>query len=228
MTDTDAERIPPDGISLRDAAARRRDMAGEDRDLAAAMRDKLASGGGQLSPDERQLAAGDREAAAEDRREAARDREAARHELAYEGLDVLTGVMGRRVGLAAVQREIDRSDRTGETLALAFVDAVGLKQINDNHGHKEGDRMLREVAAALTADLRSYDLVARIGGDEFVCTLSGQSVAQASKRYEEISRSLAERSGGALMTIGLAAYEPGDSVEDLIDRADREMIRARR
>jgi len=83
--------------------------------------------------------------------------------------------------------------------------------------------VLREVANCLTGDLRSYDLVARSGGDEFVRTLAGQSVEQAAKRYEEISRRLAER-----LPIGLAAYEPGDLLEDLIDRADRAMIRTRR
>lgn len=230
MATIDAEGIPPDGItpSHRDAAAELRDQAAEDRDLAARLRDELAAHGGQLSRDERRLAAGDREAAAADRREAAGDREAARHELAYAGLDALTGVLRRRVGLVAVQREIDRSDRTGEPLVLAFVDVVGLKSINDTCGHKEGDRVLREVAGCLTTDLRSYDVVARIGGDEFVCTLSGQNVAQAAERYEEISRCLAGRSEGSLMTIGLAAYESGDSLEGLIDRADRAMIRARR
>jgi diguanylate cyclase (GGDEF)-like protein len=136
--------------------------------------------------------------------------------------------MGRRVGLAAVQREIDRSERSGETLVLAFVDTVGLKAINDSQGHAAGDRVLQDVAGCITDDLRSYDLVTRVGGDEFVCTLSGQSVAQAGARYEKMALRLAERASGARMTVGLAALESGDSLAELVDRADQAMILARR
>lgn len=230
MGPTDTRATPPDGISpsRRDAAAERRDHAAEDRDLTAQVRDELAVEGEQFSADDRRLAARDREAAAADRGQAAADRGAARHELAYEGLDALTGVMRRRVGLAAVQREMDRSERTGEPLVLAFVDTVGLKAINDTHGHREGDRVLREIAGCITEDLRSYDSVTRIGGDEFVCTLSGQTVAQARQRYNEISRRLAAHSARAQMTVGLAEFEPGDTLGELIDRADRAMIGARR
>jgi diguanylate cyclase (GGDEF)-like protein len=230
MRASDDQGKLPDGVSpsVRDTAAVQRDHAAEDRDLAAQVRDELAGEDGQLSGEDRRLAARDRAAAAQDRRLAAADREAARHELAYEGLDALTGVMRRRVGLAAVQREMDRAERTGELLIVAFVDAVGLKAINDSRGHIEGDRVLREVASCITEDLRPYDLVTRIGGDEFVCTLSGQSLEQARLRYDEISQRLAERSNGAQMTVGLAAWEPGDSLEDLLDRADRAVIRDRR
>jgi diguanylate cyclase (GGDEF)-like protein len=226
-----------DGISPspREAAAERRDLAADDRDLAAEVRDGLAGSGEQLSGNQRELAAGEREGAAEDRRQAAEDRrqaaedrQAARHELAFQGLDALTGVMGRRVGLAALQREMERSERTGETLVVAFVDTVGLKTINDSRGHGEGDRVLREVASCITEDLRSYDLVTRVGGDEYVCTLAGQSVAQARERYEQISLRLAERSNGAQITVGLAEYESGDSLADLVNRADQAMIGARR
>ncbi len=219
-----------DGISPspREAAAERRDLAADERDRIAEVRDRLAYLGKQLSGNQRELAAGDRERAAEDRRQAAEDRQAARHELAFEGLDALTGVMGRRVGLAALQREMDRSERTGETLVVAFVDTVGLKTINDSRGHREGDRVLREVASCITEDLRSYDLVTRVGGDEFVCTLAGQSVAQARERYEQISLRLAERSNGAQITVGLAEYESGVSLADLVNRADQAMIGARR
>lgn|ERR1700710_238299 len=213
--------------SARDTAAEQRDRAAEDRDFAAQVRDGVAAVGHPHS-DQRELAARDREEAAEDRRHAARDRESASHELADRGVDSLTGVMGRRVGLAAVQREMDRSERSGETLVLAFVDAVGLKAINDTQGHAAGDRVLQDVAGCITDDLRSYDLVTRVGGDEFVCTLSGQSVAQAGVRYEKMALRLAKRSSGARMTVGLAARETGDSLAELVDRADQAMIVARR
>jgi diguanylate cyclase (GGDEF)-like protein len=218
-----------DLLSARDTAAEQRDRAAEDRDFAAQVRDGVAAVGPRPPySHQRELAARDREAAAKDRRHAARDRESASHELANRGIDSLTGVMGRQVGLAAVQREMDRSERIGEPMVLAFVDTVGLKAINDTQGHAAGDRVLEDIAGCIADDLRSYDLVTRVGGDEFVCTLSGQSVAEADARYEKISLRLAKGSNGAVMTVGLAALRAGDSLGELVDRADQAMIESRR
>jgi diguanylate cyclase (GGDEF)-like protein len=216
-------------LSDRDKAAELRDRAAEDRDFNAQVRDGVA-GVGERQPwsQGRELAARDREEAAKDRAHAARDRELASHELANEGVDVLTGVMGRRVGLAAIQREMDRAERSGESLVVAFIDTVGLKAINDSQGHAAGDRALQDVAGCIRADLRSYDLVARVGGDEFVCTLSGQSLAEAGARFEKMAVHLAMGPTGAGMTVGFAALQAGDSLEQLVDRADQAMIGARR
>ena len=136
--------------------------------------------------------------------------------------------MGRGVGLAAVRREMDRAERTGEQLVLSFVDTVGLKAINDTRGHRAGDRVLEAIATSLKQDLRSYDLVARVGGDEFVCTHLGQSTAQVDARYGLLSRRLAEESNGARVTVGLATFRAGDSLGDLVDRADQAMLADRR
>ncbi|HEV7770818.1 MAG TPA: HD domain-containing phosphohydrolase [Solirubrobacterales bacterium] len=216
-----------ESASLRDAAAEQRDRAAEERDLAAQARDVVMVNGGP-KPAKPSEASRDRSQAADDRRQAARDRKSASHELAYEGIDSLTGVMRRRVGLAAVQREMDRAERTGELLVLAFVDTVGLKAINDTQGHAAGDRVLQDLAGCLTDGLRSYDTVTRVGGDEFVCTHSGQTIAQAEARYEEISHRLAGRPSGARMRVGLAMRQKGDSLAELVDRADQEMIGSRR
>ena len=216
------------GSFPRDLAAAGRDLAAERRDQAARARDELAEQGGPLSPHERWMAARDREASARDRQAAAEDRKAAHRDITDEGIDTLTGVMRRGVGLAAIEREIARAERTGEPLVLVFVDTVGLKRTNDTKGHRAGDRMLREVADCLTADLRSYDVVTRIGGDEFVCALSGQTVEQARVRCDQISARLTERGNGSSITVGLAAYRKGDSLEALIDRADQAMLAVRR
>ena len=228
----ETRRSPPDG-SHEASSTTFDNCSGEigplmKRDLAAELRDRLSTSGEQL--------VGQRAWAG--RRRSPRGRggppagrrgpQVASHDLAFAGLDALTGVMGRRAGLAALQREMDRSERTGEPLVVAFIDTVGLKTINDSRGHAEGDRVLREVANCITEDLRSYDLVTRVGGDEFVCTLAGQSIAQARERYQQISLRLAERSNGAQITVGLAEYESGVSLADLINRADQAMIGARR
>ncbi len=217
----------PPGSFSRDLAAAGRDHAAERRDLAARSRDERAVDA-QLSADDRRLAARDREASARDRRAAAADRQAAHRELADEGFDELTGVMRRGVGLAAIRREIARAERGGDPLIVAFVDAVGLKEINDTRGHAAGDQILREIAQCISRDLRAYDIVTRVGGDEFVCALAGETPEHARRRYEQISLHLTERGNGAAITVGLATYSAGDTLETLVDRADREMLARRR
>jgi diguanylate cyclase (GGDEF)-like protein len=208
-------------------AAAGRDSAAERRDRAAAIRDEQATDS-PLAVEVRRLARRDRDAAGWDRRAAAADRRAASRELADEGMDELTGVMRRGVGLAAIRREIARMERGGDPLIVAFVDTVGLKAINDTRGHAAGDQILREVAHCISADLRSYDIVTRVGGDEFVCALSHETLANARGRYEQIGEELQARGNGAAITVGLAAHRAGDSVETLVDRADQAMLARRR
>ncbi len=218
---------PAETGSRRDAAAERRDRAAEGRDLAAEGRDRLSGDDERRSLTPRE-ASQDRRDAAEDRRQAAHDRLLASQELASEGFDSLTGVMRRRIGLAAVRREMDRAERSGDTFVLAFVDTVGLKAINDTEGHAAGDRVLRDVASSITSTLRRYDLVTRVGGDEFVFTLAETTASQAESRCGRIGELLAGSASGAAVTIGLATLVKGDSVAQLVDRADQAMIAARR
>lgn len=226
--DEQGSSLGPISASSRDGAADERDRRANLRDIAAEARDDIASTGEGHQSIQRGLASLDRKNAAGDRANAARDRDAARRDLAFEGIDNLTGAMRRRVGLAAVQREMDRAQRGGDELTLAFVDTVGLKAINDSRGHAAGDRVLEDIAGSIRGDLRSYDLLVRVGGDEFVCTHWGQSVSQVGARYQSLSNRLDARGGGAKMTVGLAALRPGDSLGDLVDRADQAMLADRR
>jgi diguanylate cyclase (GGDEF)-like protein len=210
-----AARIAGDGSKEMDALLR---VAG-DRRRAAASRARAAT--------QREAAARDRERAARDRRQAALDRDAAAAELALEGVDHLTGALRRRVGLGAIQREMDRTLRSSERLVVAFVDVDGLKEVNDTHGHTRGDELLRTVARAILRYLRSYDVIVRFGGDEFVCSLSGLDVAGASQRFEQIAAHLADAANGATFSVGLAERLPEDGLDELIHRADTEMLRAR-
>ena len=176
----------------------------------------------------REAAARDREQAAHDRRQAALDREAAAVELAAEGVDHLTGALRRRVGLAAMQRELDRTDRSGEGLVIAFVDIVGLKAVNDGEGHGAGDDLLLAVAEAISGQLRRYDLVARYGGDEFVCSLTGLDEAGARGRFDQIAGRLPAKLDRPVLTVGFAERRDGEALADLIQRADLAMLEARR
>jgi diguanylate cyclase (GGDEF)-like protein len=113
-------------------------------------------------------------------------------------------------------------------MAIAFLDVVGLKQINDEGGHRAGDAVLRALGAALSECVRSYDLVVRWGGDEFVCALPGSTVADAGRRFEEVRGRLAQLHPAARFTVGVAAVEPGESLQDTLDRADQALYATRR
>jgi diguanylate cyclase (GGDEF)-like protein len=80
--------------------------------------------------------------------------------------------------------------------------------------------MLRDVADALRAKLRLHDLIIRYGGDEFVCAVSGVSIADAAERLVWVNRSLGDLSEHASVTVGLAELHAGDTTEDLVARAD--------
>ncbi len=209
--------IPGGEPDERDRAAEERDRAAEERDRAADVRDRTRH---LWSASERAQAARDRKDAATDRAEAARDRERAARDREHAGFDGLTGALRRDNGLIEIQREIDRAQRTDGRLVVAFVDVDGLKRTNDVHGHAAGDELLRHLVAALRAGLRSYDLVVRYGGDEFVCALPGADLASAERRFRVAARELSERNADASVSVGLAEFERGDTVEALIGRAD--------
>jgi len=223
----------------RDRSAERRDHAAQARDRAAEVRDRAADertvAGGRFSIRDRGQAASDRAEAARDRDEASRDRERAARDRgqaardrAEAGVDVLTGALRRDRGLVDLQVEINRARRSNGRLVLAFVDVDGLKAINDNEGHAAGDQLLRDVATTLRNGLRSYDLVVRYGGDEFVCALPDTDIDGARQRFEEVARSLTETNPRASVSVGLAALENEDTIDKLTARADAALYSRRR
>src|SRR5437588_7652817 len=236
-----ASRIHESELSAegRDQAAEGRDRAAQGRDRAAQGRDRAADGRDRVerrfSISERELAARGRGLAARDRAEASRDRERAAHdrkEAAGDrlraGVDGLTGALRRDRGVADLEHELNRARRSDGQLVLAFVDVDGLKPTNAVHAHAAGDQLLRDVAMALRAGLRSYDLVVRYGGDEFLCALPGADMEDAQRRFDEVARHLAERSPRASVSIGLAAFEHRDTLDELTARADAALYAGRR
>ena len=163
----DADRSAPDDMGRsaadRDTAARARDEAAETRDAASAaraLRDQIST-------------AEDRAAAALDRAESALDRHDAAEQLESSYRDDLTGALSRAAGRDQLGAAIDRAHRIGEPLVVTFVDVDHLKLINDAHGHAYGDRVLHELGSTMRRGLRSYDVLVRYGGDEFVCAAGG-------------------------------------------------------
>jgi diguanylate cyclase (GGDEF)-like protein len=224
----------------RDQSAEARDQASEDRDERAAARDELAQVRDRVDGDVNSEAAADRAGALQDRRRAATDRthaaddreaaaadrvRSAREQAAF-SIDELTGAHRREAGLVELRREMVRAKRTKQPLALAFVDVDDLKGTNDSLGHAAGDRLLRETADCIRTYLRSYDLIIRFGGDEFLCALLDMNVAEATERFSLVSANLAATCQ-ASVTVGLAELEADDALEDLIARADEAMYRER-
>lgn len=108
--------------------------------------------------------------------------------------DALTGTRNRRRFERDVSEQVGRARRYGEQAALLIIDVDGFKRINDFHGHKAGDRALKEVGAALRRRLRETDVIARIGGDEFAVLLPYAGEVQGETVAEDLRRVIGESS----------------------------------
>jgi diguanylate cyclase (GGDEF)-like protein/PAS domain S-box-containing protein len=146
--------------------------------------------------------------------------------------DALTGLMNRRAFQASLDTAIARALRTGTSGALIYVDLDNFKTINDNYGHKTGDAVLVEVAEILASHSRTYDLVARIGGDEFIVWLDGVDFTVAKRRAGELAMVLAKLSRFSAedlpqlgASVGIVEFDPANDKDtaELVARADRAM-----
>lgn len=149
--------------------------------------------------------------------------------------DLLTGLPNRLRLQQTLESALVHAALAGGELALLYLDLDGFKVINDRGGHETGDQVLREVAARLKQGIRHDDLVARIGGDEFVVLLPGCNDAAAAKFAKVLRARL--RSPYALSddtlyldaSIGIACFpQDGRDQETLLAHADRSMYEAKR
>jgi diguanylate cyclase (GGDEF)-like protein len=189
---------------------------------AAADRAAAVEGRARAAAD-RQRASGDREEAARDRSQANADRDALLHQLAIAETDSLTGAHSRAAGLTNLGHEIDRAHRNSGALVIAYVDVVGLKTVNDEHGHATGDALLQRAVHAIHDQMRSYDLIVRLGGDEFLCVMSGATIEDARRRFADVQATLAVNPEPCEIRVGFAALTPDDSAAELIERADADL-----
>ncbi|MBJ7458466.1 MAG: GGDEF domain-containing protein [Thermoleophilaceae bacterium] len=141
-------------------------------------------------------------------------------------LDRLTGLANREGFDRQMAIEWQRALRHGRPLGMVFVDLDHFKAYNDTYGHVAGDRLLREVAAAITATARGSDFTARLGGDEFVVVCPETEEAGLDRLVERLR---IEASGMAVsLSIGAAAMRGSDSSPDeLVHRADVAMYAAK-
>ncbi len=145
--------------------------------------------------------------------------------------DLLTGLPNRLHLQRAIESALVHAARAGGGLALLYLDLDGFKEVNDRGGHESGDLVLREVAARLKQGIRHGDLVARVGGDEFVVLLPGCPDAATAARVATVLRArlrlpyaLLEDSLHLDASIGVACFpQDGSDVETLLAHADRTM-----
>jgi diguanylate cyclase (GGDEF)-like protein len=227
--------------AARDRTAAGRDRAADARDRAAEAREDQAAAAGHLDEEAvsalralravaaavRGEAALERAAAARDREQAAADRRRAAADSRHSDLDELTGVFRRGSGALALTHELERARRSGRFLVVAMLDVDALKAVNDGEGHAAGDALLRDVATAIVGTPRSYDVIVRWGGDEFVCAMYDMSLEVASQRVVDIQRALEALRPGASFSAGLATLAEDDTLGSVIARADVALYRAK-
>ncbi|MGS3143430.1 GGDEF domain-containing protein [Aeromonas sanarellii] len=168
----------------------------------------------------------------------------ANNELSRQALsDPLTGLPNRRALMLELTRLFSLSERAGHPVLIAFIDLDGFKGINDTHGHEVGDLLLVAMARQLSETLRGGDMLARVGGDEFVAVGMGpipeaQTVEAAVQSFQ---RRLFEHSVLQLplgseqplhypgASVGVVAVDPGQiSVDEALRQADARMYAVKR
>ncbi len=145
--------------------------------------------------------------------------------------DPLTGVYNRRFGVLFLQHEFKKIRRSGDKLTIFEIDVNNLKKINDTLGHSAGDELLTLVSERFKSELREYDIVCRLGGDEFMVAFAGMDLELAAGVMERIRSGLEEDNRQNFLGIGVnfayggAEYNGAEyeSFEELLSEADKRM-----
>jgi diguanylate cyclase (GGDEF)-like protein len=149
-------------------------------------------------------------------------------EMAY--VDPLTGVANRAFTEINLRAKLDEMDRYGWPFGVLFVDIDHFKEVNDQHGHDVGDQALLTVAKTLAGNARSFDLVGRWGGEEFLVALVNvdeNRIKALGERFRALigSSRVPTANGNIRITVSIGATlaRPGDRVDTLVRRADELM-----
>lgn len=156
--------------------------------------------------------------------------------------DELTGLRNRRGLMLLAEQQVRVSERTRQPFDLIFIDLDGMKKINDEFGHQEGDNALRDTAALLRSTFRDSDIICRYGGDEFAAIVIDDSLRSNDRSggihppserlgaaVEEYNRTT-ERKFKLSLSTGVSHYDPANpiSLSELLETADRGMYKAKR
>ena len=147
--------------------------------------------------------------------------------------DKLSGLYNRQFFDAVFENALNKAQRHKGRIALVLFDLDNLKQINDQHGHLTGDRVIRDVGRIARQDRRKADLVARWGGDEFIILLDDCDEADAIRIAEQLRDRVRQqirdgRDRPVTLSMGVAGYRHGDDRDALLERADSALYQAKR
>jgi two-component system, cell cycle response regulator len=157
-------------------------------------------------------------------------RENMRNSVVEAQTDPLTGVYNRRYADMHLEAMIERCQRRASHLTVMMLDLDRFKRINDEHGHAAGDMVLSEFTRRLQSNVRSIDLVARVGGEEFMVVLPDTDPEIAGEIAERVRSATADppflisdvgETRNITVSIGFASMQPNESVFELLKRADR-------
>ena len=149
-------------------------------------------------------------------------------------IDKLTGLANRQAFDVLMPQVISETRRHGNPLCAMLIGIDQFKDVNDRHGHLAGDKVLRTVAGVIKESLRASDIIARWGGEEFLVVLKNCRLEHAAQLAEKIrvavEQSAAAQKDRTIMvtaSLGLAAFELGDTPERLLARADKALYKAK-
>ncbi|MBA5851517.1 GGDEF domain-containing protein [Clostridium sp. cel8] len=152
----------------------------------------------------------------------------------YASTDFMTEVLNRRSGLKLLDKKLNLSKINNGSIVVCFVDVDGLKRINDNFGHQEGDKLLINTAEVLKNNIRKTDFLVRMGGDEFLVVFPDTKVEEVHKIWNRIYVKLDEINKNNnrynfSLSYGLCEYKKhiqGDmTINELIKIADNDMYK---
>ena len=148
--------------------------------------------------------------------------------------DELTGALNRRALIARLEAERGRAERSRAPYAIALMDLDHFKAVNDSHGHAAGDSVLRGFAATVRDTMRATDAFGRYGGEEFLVILVATDHPAAIAATERVRAAVAGHDWPSIVpglavttSAGVASYQAGESIEQLLRRADASLYEAK-
>jgi diguanylate cyclase (GGDEF)-like protein/PAS domain S-box-containing protein len=145
--------------------------------------------------------------------------------------DPLTGAFNRRHFLEELQREMSRCNRYACPVSLVMFDVDHFKEVNDRFGHEAGDHVLAELAGMIRKRIRSTDVLARWGGEEFLILLTNTNAGQTVKLVEDLLKllqaSIFAGIGRVTASFGVVEHRAGETIDELLTRVDNLMYQAK-
>jgi len=144
----------------------------------------------------------------------------------------MTGLPNARSLQRQFEKEVSRANRGGKSFQVLMLDLDGFKAVNDNHGHKAGDEMLREISNVIREQLREYDFLARYGGDEFVALVPEADPGDVEELCQRIEKAVSEfrltvgpgKYASVGVSLGASGYpQAGETFDQMIVAADKVM-----